>query len=233
MTVGLATSLHLSCSPQQEDTARAESDSVTAAYCILNAHTDQGTFHFEGPNWLLTSAEGWGPQQLFVRVFHYVQPVIATSDRLQPNPAGVSKAVGYSLSEFHEVISGTGTTLKAGVFQRVEAYASFQRTIWEIRDASCTTPLGIGASYKPTGAYFKVVDAGEVALPDPGLFVFQTQPDVGTVMVPAVPPVAARPPGGPPGPPGPPEPQGNSGFGAQTTTPLPNPPSQSGQAPGT
>ena len=52
--------------------------------------------------------------------------------------------------------------------KRLEAYAAYQRTVWEIRDADCLVPLGTGASFKPIGVYFRVVDAEDIALPDPG-----------------------------------------------------------------
>jgi hypothetical protein len=53
----------------------------------------------------------------------------------------------------------------------VEAYPDFQRTVFEIRDASCGALLGIGAAYRPIGVYFRAVYAEEVALADLGVHV--------------------------------------------------------------
>jgi hypothetical protein len=167
------------------------SQDLTTAYCILNAHTDDNTVHFEGPKWLLTSGEGAGPLLIDMRVVKFVIPAMSTTSNYKPDASAVSAAVGYSMTERYGVNDFTRATVQGGRFQRIEAYPAFQRTIWEIRDPSCSVPLGLGASYRPIGVYFKVVDTVDVALPDLGVRLFQTIGDDPGVLLPGAPPPPA------------------------------------------
>jgi hypothetical protein len=152
-----------------------------AAYCVLDAHTDVGTVHFQGPDWLLASSEATGPLELNVRVQQYVQPALSTTVEVNLDPAAISKAVGYSLAERFEIQGGARRALQSGVRQRLEAYAAYQRTVWEIRDADCVVPLGMGASFKPIGVYFRVVDAAGITLPDLGFYTVTSGESPGSV----------------------------------------------------
>ena len=158
------------CTSGAESLGVAE-QAASITHCLLDVHTDTGTFHFEGPDWLIGSVEGRGPQSLNLRIGEYVQPAVSTSTTDKPTASEISSAVGYSLTRRYEVLGASTATVDAGRFQRLEAYADYQRTIWEIRDAACATTLGAGASYKPVGIYFKVVDAGDTRLPEVGVYV--------------------------------------------------------------
>lgn len=151
----------------------AASGAVTGAYCILDARTDEGSFHFEGPRWLLGSGEGKGPMIIEVRLQSFVLPAMSTTTTHKPDPSVVSAAVGYNMTEWYGLFEFTRVDIEARRFQRVEAYPAFQRTVWEIRDADCNVFLGMGASYKPIGVYFKVVNSVDVALPDVGVRVLE------------------------------------------------------------
>jgi hypothetical protein len=98
-------------------------------------------------------------------VQQYVQPAMSTTVDVKLDPATVSKAVGYSMAERYEIQGGARRSLDVGQRKRMEAYTAYQRTVWEIRDASCVVVLGMGASFKPIGLYFRVADAHDVALP--------------------------------------------------------------------
>jgi hypothetical protein len=165
----------------------ATSQESTTAYCILNAHTDNGTVHFEGPKWLLASSEGASPLLIELRVLKFILPAMSTTGNYKPDPSAVSTAVGYSMTERYGVEDFTRVTIATARFQRVEAYPAFQRTIWEIRDADCNVPLGAGASYKPIGVYFKVVTTTDVALPDVGVHVIDVLDDGSGLVVPGGP----------------------------------------------
>jgi hypothetical protein len=149
----------------------AAAEPQAATYCVLDAHTDRGTVHFQGPDWLITSSEALGPLELDVRVQQYVQPALSTSTDVRLDPSTLSRAVGYSMAERYEIQGAARRALETGEHKRLEAYTAFQRTIWEIRDASCAVTLGTGASFKPIGVYFRVVDATDVALPEIGGYV--------------------------------------------------------------
>ena len=166
----------------REDPASTE-EAATVVYCVINAHTDPGTVHFQGPDWLLSASEGRGPQQLNVRIDEYLQPVVSTSGSFKLDPSALSTSVGYSMGARYQLQASGGVTVSSGAFRRLEAYTAFQRTIWEVRDASCTTVLGRGASFKPIGVFFQVVSASSVALPDLGVYVAGSV-DEGPAVVP-------------------------------------------------
>jgi hypothetical protein len=149
--------------------------------------TDPTTVHFEGPKWLLTSGEGAGPMLLDVRVQKYLIPAVSTTGLYKPDAGTISHAVGYNMTNWYGVFDYTHVTVDNLRYQRVEAYPAFQRTVWEIRDASCTQYLGLGASYRPIGVYFKVIDAVHVELPGVGVHIIESLDDGSGVVVPGGP----------------------------------------------
>lgn len=155
----------------------AAAEAATVAYCLLNVRTDNDTVHFEGPRWRLASSEGAGPLQLELRVLQFVLPAMSTSSTAKLDPGTVSAAVGYNVTERFGVDDFSLVTVKTGMFQRLEAYPAFRRTVFEIRDASCNVPLGVGAAYRPVGILFKVVTTTDVALPDLGVRVVEVLAD--------------------------------------------------------
>lgn len=165
----------------------AGSQKVTGSYCILNPHTDNGTIHFEGPNWLLASSEGASPLLIDLRVVKFILPATSTTGNYKPDASAVSNAIGYSITERYGVDDFTRVTVATARFQRVEAYPVFQRTVYEIRDADCNVLLGAGAAYKPIGVYFKVVTTTGVTLPDVGVRVVESLDDGPSSVVPGGP----------------------------------------------
>jgi hypothetical protein len=166
-----------------------------AAYAIAGVHASAGTAHFIGLPWLLNSAEGVGPLVVTTHVGTFVQPVMSTTVT-GVDPDAVSHAVGYSVWARHDLLAVSSASLPPFESSRLEAYASFNETCWEVRDPSTGAPVGSGESFEPCGVYFQTVSASHVALPDIGVF----------ELVPACPPpVCASPPcaegagGGPPG----------------------------------
>jgi hypothetical protein len=166
---------------------------ATSSYCVLNPHTDKGTVHFEGPDWLLASAEGASPMMIELRVLKFILPATSTTGNYKPDASTVSNAIGYSITERYGVEEFSRVTVATARFQRVEAYPAFQRTIYEIRDADCNVLLGAGAAYKPIGVYFKVVTTTDVALPDVGVRVVESLDDGSIFVVPGGPAADAGP----------------------------------------
>jgi hypothetical protein len=153
----------------------AEGDEID--YCILNVHTDEETVHFEGPTALLGSVEGAGPIQLDLRLLDFLIPTVTFSGKHVPKESTVSRAIGHSLQERYGVDEFTRLSVAEGQFQRVEAYANYQRTVFDVFDSGCTTFLGTGAAYRPIGLYFKAVLTGDDCLPDIGVHVCVPVPD--------------------------------------------------------
>jgi hypothetical protein len=184
LLVGSATA----CAPAREMDPTERTGAAPQAqsvYCVLDASTDVGTVHFQGPDWLLTSSEVVGPLELNVRVLQYLQPAMSTSIDVELDPSTISNAVGYSVQHRYGIEDRTRLSVDAGRFQRVEAYADYQRTVFDVLDAGCSTFLDTGAAYRPIGVYFKAVYAEDVCLPDIGVHV--------CVQVPGVPPPSEEP----------------------------------------
>lgn len=191
--------------PEEEAEPGAVAQASSDAYCILNAHTDDWTIHFQGPNWLLSSSQGLGPQDLDVRVQHFVQPAISASSTFQLDAAKLSSTVGYNVAGLVEVIGGARRSVPSYAFERLEAYTAYQRTFWEIRDASCNTLLGTGASFRPIGAFFRVVNSSDSRLPDTDVTLVGP---IGVGAIPVGPPAGVTAP-----PPPPPRAGGDAGTG--------------------
>jgi hypothetical protein len=146
-------------------------DPQVAAYAIAGVRRSPGTVHFTGLPSLLNSTEATGPMVITTHVGTFVMPAMSTTVT-GVDPATVSHAVGYSLFERRDLLSLSTATLTDFESSRLEAYASFEETLWEVRDASSGAPLGAGASFNPSGVFFQTVTAYHVPLPDMGLSAF-------------------------------------------------------------
>lgn len=151
------------------EVGEAVDQETAAVYCIRNVQGQLGTVHFQGPRWLLSSAQGRGPLELDVRVLQRIQPVYSTTGTFKLDQGALARAVGYSMAIRYEVIGGARFDVMPNIFQRVEAYTAYQPTRWEVRDAACHAVLGFGTSYKPIGVYFRVVRTSGDLLPDYGV----------------------------------------------------------------
>lgn len=154
-----------------DDELGAAVDPLVAAYAIAGVHQSPISVHFSGLPWLLNSAEATGPMVLTVHVGNFVLPTMTTTVS-GVAPDVVSRAVGYSLSERHDLYAVSSATLEAFRSSRLEAYSSFEETSWEVVDCASGAILGTGSSFNPSGVFFQTVPALHVALPDMGLFTF-------------------------------------------------------------
>src|SRR5690349_13742925 len=73
----------------------SSAEALGGTYCITNAKVASGSFHFEGPRWLLDSAAGYGPQTLTLTVDHRILPQISTTFTPKPSADDITRAVGY------------------------------------------------------------------------------------------------------------------------------------------
>lgn len=147
-------------------------EGLVGTYCIFNARLAPGSFHFDGPTWLLDSAEGLGPRSLDLSISSFVQPQISTNTTAKPGADDVSEAVGYSVTTRFQIQASSSIDVDAMHYQRLEAYTSFQQTYFEIRDAACAVILGTGSAYKPIGIHFQTRNAFDVSVPDVGIYTF-------------------------------------------------------------
>lgn len=147
-------------------------EALVGTYCIFNARIAPGSFHFDGPTWLLDSAEGLGPRSLDLAITSFVQPQISTNTTAKPGPDDVSEAVGYSVTTRFQIQASSGIDVDAMHYQRLEAYTSFQQTYFEIRDPTCAVIVGTGSAYKPIGIYFQTRNAFDVPVADVGIYTF-------------------------------------------------------------
>ncbi|MFT3773949.1 MAG: hypothetical protein QM820_51935 [Minicystis sp.] len=146
-------------------------DPQLAAYSIAGVRMSPLSVHFTGLPWLLNSVEATGPIVVTAHVGTFVLPTMTTTVS-EVAPAAVSGAVGYSLSQRRDLYAVSSATIPAVQTSRLEAYASFEETFWDVVDATTGVPLGSGASFNPSGVFFQTVDAKHTALPDMGLFTF-------------------------------------------------------------
>jgi hypothetical protein len=144
-------------------------DPLVGAYAIAGVRASPGTVHFSGLPALLDSAEGMGPMVVTTNVGVFILPAMSTTvtglDR-----KSVARAVGYNLSERHDVIAVSTATFDKNDSERLEAYGAFDQTLWEVQDPASGALLGTGASFNPSGVFFQTVPAYHVPLPDMGLF---------------------------------------------------------------
>jgi hypothetical protein len=143
-------------------------DRQGVAYSIAGVHASPGTIHFIGLPWLLNSAEATGPIVITTHVGTFVAPVMSTTVT-GVDPDAVMHAVGYSLSQRHDLLAVSSANLRAFESSRLEAYASFDETSWQVCDAASGAVLGSGSSFDPSGVFFQTVTARHVALPDMGV----------------------------------------------------------------
>jgi hypothetical protein len=159
-----------SCSRRLEapvvDGANSEAvDALVGAYCISDVQTDDLTYHFDSPRFVLQAAEGLGPRVLALTVAGFAAPLISTTVSARPNEADVSAAVGYSIGEYHYVQASAAYSVDQDSYKRLEAYINYARSAWIIRDASCGAVVGTGESFKPIGIYFAFRDTPSAAIP--------------------------------------------------------------------
>jgi uncharacterized membrane protein YgcG len=133
-------------------------------YClthtIINVIIAPGTYHWEDPAHLLNAAEGFGPQVLSVQVAASLDTRSSSSTSYTPSESDISTAVGYDVTESSSVAASTSVPVPFGGYKRVEAYAAYKKSIWDILDSNCNGPdvlnTAVGVSLKPVGVYFKV-----------------------------------------------------------------------------
>jgi hypothetical protein len=139
-------------------------EALAGACCITDVQTDPRTYHFDSPRWVLDAAEGVGPRVLGVTIAGLASPLVSTTVSRHPSGAAVSSAVGYSLTDFYFIQASGAHTLGSGYRRRLEAYVSYARSTWVVREAGCGAVLGAGVSFKPIGVYFQVRDAASLAI---------------------------------------------------------------------
>ena len=140
------------------------------AYCtghsIVNVVIAPGTYHWEDPLHLLNSAEGFGPRTLTLTIAESLAPSFTESSTYAPTDSEISTSVGYDLTATFAIDAATWVLVPFGGYARVEAYATFQMTTWEIVGTNCFGAIdkGTGVSYRPVGVYFKTCLAYDCSL---------------------------------------------------------------------
>lgn len=131
------------------------------AYCTNHAITNvvvlPGTYHWENPLHLLDSTEGFGPRTLSMTISDSISPSASESSTYTPTSSEISSSVGYDLSATFSIDASSSILVPFGAYARLEAFATFQVTTWNIVGTNCfgAPDLGTGVSYKPVGVYFK------------------------------------------------------------------------------
>jgi uncharacterized membrane protein YgcG len=137
-------------------------------HTLVNVVVVPGTYHWEDPGHALNSAEGFGPQSLGLAVASSVESVSTTSNTYTPTDSQISTAVGYDVREATTVEASTSVPVPFGGYKRVEAFASYRKTVWDNLDSNCGGPdvltVGAGFSLKAVGVYFKVCTAYDCSL---------------------------------------------------------------------
>jgi hypothetical protein len=145
---------------------------VQQAYCmthtLVNVIVAPGTYHWEDPGHLLNSAEGFGPQALGLVVETRLDSTSTSSSTYTPPDSEISAAVGYDVTQGSTIAASTTVIVPFGGYKRVEAYAAYKKTIWDLLDSNCNGPdvltPAAGFSFKPVGVYFKVCTALDCSL---------------------------------------------------------------------
>ena len=131
------------------------------AYCTSHAITNvivlPGTYHWEDPPHLLESTEGFGPRTLSLTISDSISPSASESSTFTPTDSQISSSVGYDLSASFSLDASSSILVPFGAYARLEAFATFQVTTWDIVGTNCfgAPDSGTGISYKPVGVYFK------------------------------------------------------------------------------
>jgi hypothetical protein len=135
------------------------------AYCTNHAITNvvvlPGTYHWEDPLHLLNSTEGFGPRSLNLTITDSISPSASESSSYTPTSSEISSSVGYDISASFSIEAASSILVPFGAYARLEAYATFQMTTWDIVGTNCfgAPDAGTGVSYKPVGVYFKTCQA--------------------------------------------------------------------------
>jgi hypothetical protein len=137
-------------------------------HTLINVAVVPGTFHWEDPGHLLNSAEGFGPQALGLAISSSVDTTSTSSTSYTPTDSEISTAVGYDVRLSTAIEASTSVPVPFGGYKRVEAYASFKKSVWDNLDTNCDGPdvftPAAGFSFKAVGVYFKVCSAYDCAL---------------------------------------------------------------------
>ncbi len=158
---------------RREDTPSAPALGATQQpFCfnhsIVNVVVAPGTYHWEDPGHLLNAAEGFGPQMLGLTIQSSVGSASTSSSSYTPEESEISTAVGYDVSEETSLQASTTVLVPFGGYKRVEAYATYKKSIWDVLDTNCNGPdvlnIGAGVSFKAVGVYFKVCAAFDCSL---------------------------------------------------------------------
>lgn len=140
------------------------------AYCvnhsIVNVVIAPGTYHWEDPAHLLNSAEGFGPRSLSVSIAASISPSSSSSSTYSPSNSEISTSVGYDVTATSSLDASTTVLVPFGGYARVDAFATFQKTTWDVVGTNCFggSDNGVGVSYKPVGVYFKTCLAYDCSL---------------------------------------------------------------------
>jgi hypothetical protein len=148
----------------------ADFGAAQQAYCsshsIVNVVVAPGTYHWEDPGHLLNSAEGFGPRTITINVSNSLSPSASESSTYTPSDSEISTSVGYDISATFQIDAATSVFVPFGAYARVQAFATFEMTTWDIVGTNCVgaPDTGTGASFKPVGVYFKTCEAIDCSL---------------------------------------------------------------------
>jgi hypothetical protein len=131
-------------------------------HAIANVVVAPGTFHWEDLPHLLDSTEGFGPRTLALSVNTTVSATSSSTSTFTPSDSEISASAGYDVSKSFEVDAFSSVFVPFAAYARLEAYASYQMTTWDVIGTACTDPgpvvLGTGVSFKPVGVFFKTCE---------------------------------------------------------------------------
>lgn len=141
-------------------------EAYCASHSIVNVQIAPGTYHWEDPVHLLNSAEGFGPRNISITVSTSISPSASESSTYTPTNSEISTSVGYDLSATFAIDASTSVFVPYGAYARIQAYATFQMTTWDIIGTNCVGAVdaGTGVSFKPVGVYFKTCEALDCSL---------------------------------------------------------------------
>ena len=137
-----------------------------ASHSIVNVKVAPGTYHWEDPAHLLNSAEGFGPRSLSITVSDSISPSASESSTYTPSNSEISSSVGYDISATFAIDASSNILVPFGGYARIQAFATFAMTTWDIVGTSCVGAVdgGTGVSFKPVGVYFKTCEALDCSL---------------------------------------------------------------------
>jgi hypothetical protein len=137
-----------------------------ATHSIVNVQLAPGTYHWEDPAHLLNSAEGFGPRSLNITISDSISPSASESSTYTPSNSEISSSVGYDISATFAIDASSGILVPFGGYARLEAFATFAMTTWDIVGTNCVGAVdgGTGVSFKPVGVYFKTCEALDCSL---------------------------------------------------------------------